>query len=338
MKNALSHTLLKQVRDAGILRAGMRVGVAVSGGADSVGLLLLLRDLRTELGLVLSAVHFNHKLRGNSSERDQQFVSALAEKLGITLHLGQAEVAAKAKFEKANLEDAARRARYQFFARLTSESIVDVVATAHSMDDQAETVLAHIIRGTGIAGLAGIHPITDKVIRPLLGIRRADLRKYLRRKKQSWREDATNRDVARNRARMRKKLLPLLEKQFNPAAVEHLALLAGRALEHSRLVESLAEQLMQRCVRFAGTAAEVPVADLLNPLALGSREPSVLQARLVAKIVEHVKQHRGQILAVHLEAVLRLARTGENGKRIQLPAGVDAIKKHDALVFENRKT
>jgi len=241
--------LLNNFRKQGLLRAGERVGVAVSGGADSIALLRLLLDLREGLGVVLSVVHFNHKLRGKASDKDEAFVTALAEKFGLSLHLGHTDVAKKAKQEKTNLEDAARRSRYAFFNKLTDGGMVDVVATAHTADDQAETVLAHILRGTGLAGLAGIHPVTnDGIIRPLLRVRRSDLRSYLRSKKQPWREDATNRDTSRQRARMRKKLLPLLEKEFNPKAVEHLGMLAQLALEDEAFLATLARE---KCAEMA---------------------------------------------------------------------------------------
>src|SRR5215831_8147547 len=183
MAAPFSKQVLLSIRKEEMLRAGHRVGVAVSGGADSVALLRLLLDLRAEIGIVLSAVHFNHKLRGKASDKDEAFVAGLAEKFGLTLHIGHADVARKAKQEKRNLEDAARRARYAFFKKLTDSGLVDVVATAHTADDQAETVLAHILRGTGLAGLAGIHPVTkDGIVRPLLEVRREELRKYLRAK------------------------------------------------------------------------------------------------------------------------------------------------------------
>ena len=146
--------LIAHFKKRELLRAGDRVGVAVSGGADSVALLRLLLELRDELGVVLSVVHFNHKLRGKASDRDESFVARLAEKFGLTLHVGRGDVARKAAQEKANLEDAARRARYEFFKKLTEGGLVDCVTTAHTADDQAETVLAHILRGTGLAGLA----------------------------------------------------------------------------------------------------------------------------------------------------------------------------------------
>jgi tRNA(Ile)-lysidine synthase len=319
-------------------RPGLKVGVGVSGGADSVALLTLLVKMRAELGVVASAVHFNHHLRGKASDADEKFVATLAEKFAVTLHLGRGDVGGKAKREKANLEDAARRARYGFFARLAEQGVADVVATAHTMDDQAETVLAHILRGTGIAGLAGIHPVTACVVRPLLTFRRQELRKFLRRQKQSWREDATNRDTTRMRARMRKKLLPLLEREFNPAVIEHVAGLAERAREQAAFVEHLSKQLFERLVVLDGNVARISIAELLNPLKFTQDEGcEVLRAKLILDIVERVRQRRGQILAGHINAIVHLARKEERGKRLQLPGGVDVLRERDSLAFVWRR-
>jgi tRNA(Ile)-lysidine synthase len=331
--------LTDRLKELAWFRPGLKIAAAVSGGADSVALLTLLAELRSELGIVVSAVHFNHKLRGKAADADENFVTALAEKFGVTLHVGRADVAGKAKREKANLEDAARRARYGFFERLAAQGVVEVIATAHSMDDQAETVLAHILRGTGIAGLSGIHPVAGRVARPLLGFRRAELRKYLRTKRQKWREDATNRDTARTRARMRKKLLPLLAKQFNRAVVEHLAGLAERARAHSSFVEHLAGQLFEKNVTLEGNAARIATAELLHPLETTQEDAAnVLRARLIQEIIERTRQRRGQISAGHIEAIVRLAKTGESGKRLQIPGGIDVLRKKDALLFQPRQT
>src|SRR5438874_6705399 len=246
------------------VRPGDRVGVAVSGGADSVALFLLLLELREKLGMVLSVVHFNHKLRGKASDADEQFVANLGAKYGLELHCASADVAKKAKKERANLEDAARRARYEYFRSLVDSGACHRIAVDHSADDQAETVLAHILRGTGLAGLGGIHPVAHPVFRPLLTIRRAELRAYLRRKKQSWREDVTNRDTKRMRARIRKKLLPLLQKQFQPAIVEHLATLAELAREDEAFLDDLTEARARAVVQESGGLARIGINDLLR--------------------------------------------------------------------------
>jgi len=137
-----------------MLRPGDRVGVAVSGGADSVALLLLLLELRDRLGIVLSVVHFNHKLRGKASDADEEFVSKLAAKHGLEFHSASVYVAKKARKERANLEDAARRARYDYFRSLVESGVCGRITVAHTADDQAETVLAHLLRGRASQGSA----------------------------------------------------------------------------------------------------------------------------------------------------------------------------------------
>jgi tRNA(Ile)-lysidine synthase len=315
----------------------MKLAAAVSGGADSVALLTLLAETRSPLGFVLSAVHFNHGLRGKASELDEKFVVALAEKFGVTLHIGRGDVAGKALREKSNLEDAARRARYSFFEQLSGQGLLEAVATAHTMDDQAETVLAHILRGTGIAGLAGIHPSAASVRRPLLDFRREELRKYLRRKKQPWREDATNRDTNRSRARMRKKLLPLLVKEFNPAAIEHLAGLATRAREQAQFVDCLAHKILETLVTRSESSARISITGFLDPANLGQSEAAAtVRAALAHKIVAQLKTKQGQLSALHLDSIVRLAQLGEPGKRIQLPGGVDVLHEKDDILFRKR--
>jgi tRNA(Ile)-lysidine synthase len=305
--------------------AGDRVGIAVSGGADSVALLRLLLDLQSTLGVVLSVIHLNHKLRGPAADTDERFVAKLAELHGLEFFLERVNVAAKAKREKLNVEDAARRSRYEFFASLVNQGQVRCVATAHTADDQAETVLAHILRGAGLAGIGAIHPKSGDVVRPLLGIRRATLRVYLKEKKQTWREDATNRDTTKLRARIRRKLLPLLEKQFQPATVEHLAALAQFAREDDGFLEEVAEV---RCA----IAAKKTTDALAIPLDQFQGQPSICR-RMVRYIVKEVKPRAGELGARQVEAVLGLAESGENGKSLQLPGGVEIRRERDELVF-----
>jgi len=321
------------------------VGVAVSGGADSVALLLLLVELRSKLGIVLSVVHFNHKLRGRASDGDEVFVAKLAAKHGLEFHSASADVVKKAKNERANLEDAARRARYDYFRSLVESGTCTKIAVAHTADDQAETVLAHLLRGTGLAGLGGIHPVCGPVIRPLLSVRRSELRRFLGARKQTWREDVTNRDTKRMRARIRKKLLPLLEKQFQSEIVEHLATLAGLAREDEAFLDALADERLQSQVQTNKEGARIAVNDLIQPWRKGgfntantedpegAEKTKALSTRIVRRIVESVKPRAGQLGANHVEAVLELARCGQSGTSLALPGGIEVRKERDALVF-----
>jgi tRNA(Ile)-lysidine synthase len=319
------------------LKPGLRLGVAVSGGADSVALLRLLLELRERLGIVVSVVHFNHKLRGKASDLDEAFVAKLAEKFGLSLHFSRADVAAKARRDKANLEDAGRRARYGFFQRLIDSEILDRVATAHTLDDQAETVLAHVLRGTGLAGLGGIHPQTPSAVRPLLFARRNNLRAYLRSKKQPWREDATNRDTARMRSRIRKKLLPLLAKQFAPEIAVHLATLAGNARADEALLASVTQQKFAAISTRDPGGIRIPAGPLLDLTNGASSQESeaciALARRIIRCAAEQVRERPGQWSSVHVDEVLDLAIRGENGKLLQLPGGVEVRRDRDTLLF-----
>jgi tRNA(Ile)-lysidine synthase len=339
VRSNLSQELLKHIRSAEFLRPGDRLGVAVSGGADSVALLLLLLELREKLGIVLSVVHFNHKLRGKASDADEKFVAKLAAKHGLDIHSESLDVAKKAKKERANLEDAGRRARYDYFRSLVESGTCRRIAVAHTADDQAETVLAHILRGTGLAGLGGIYPVAGPIVRPLLNVRRSDLRRFLHTQKQTWREDATNRDTKRMRARIRKRLLPLLEKQFQSAIVEHLATLANLAREDEAFLDAYVEGRVKALVQPDGEGARIATGDLFEPREEKKLNPENMEAtralskRMVRRMVESIKPGPGQLGAPHVEAVLELARNGQNGSSLSMPGGVEVRRERDALIF-----
>jgi tRNA(Ile)-lysidine synthase len=253
----LAKRLLGYIREQELLGAGDRIGVAVSGGIDSVALLRLLLELRSELGIVVSVVHFNHKLRGAASDGDQEFVANLAREHGLEFYCASGDVAQVAAEAHGGTEAAARELRYRFFGSLLGSGddfgesaspapLLDKIATGHTRDDQAETVLMRIIRGTGPRGLGGIYPRImveqreaereedaheddeshGEIVRPMLGMRRHELEKYLADLKQPWREDPSNADYKFTRNRVRGLVLPLLEREFNPGVVDGLTELA----------------------------------------------------------------------------------------------------------------
>jgi tRNA(Ile)-lysidine synthase len=345
VRPTLSKELLKHIQTEQFLEPGERVGAAVSGGADSAALLLLLLELRDKLGIVLSVVHFNHKLRGKASDADELFVKKLAAKHGLEFHTASLHVAKKAKKERANLEDTARRARYDYFRSLAESGVCTRVAVAHTADDQAETVLAHLLRGTGITGLGGIHPFAGPVVRPLLNIRRSELRAYLRARKQTWREDLTNRDTRRMRARIRKKLLPLMAKQFQPEIVGHLVTLANLARDDEAFWHAITEERVRALAQKSDGQVQIAVKDLFKPwkeknpntenaeTTENLEETRALSKRMVRRIVKEVKPRAGQLGARHVEAVLELARSGQNGCALSLSGGVEVRRERDTLVF-----
>ena len=268
----VAHKLLGFIRKHRLLKAGDRLAVAVSGGVDSAALLRLLLELRGDFGIVLSVVHFNHKLRGEESDADERFVAELARTHGLEFRRGEGDVRACAD-TGLSLEAAARKLRYEFFGELLRERPLDRIATAHTLDDQAETVLLRLARGAGTRGLAGIYPrvaeaacartqiprfarddigggddiFQPSIIRPLLGVRRAELVGYLGEIGQGWREDSSNlsRDHARNR--VRQELLPWVEINLNPSVRERLAETAEIAREEEAYWQREIEPLLVQC-------------------------------------------------------------------------------------------
>lgn len=211
------------------LRAGMRVAVAVSGGADSVALLRALVGAAPEIGLALSVAHVHHGIRGAEADEDARFVADLAAQLGLVLHLHRGDAPAAAASARQSLEEAARHLRYAWFRDLLAQGKADAVATAHTLDDQAETVLHRLIRGAWTEGLGGIHPVIacagGSILRPFLEVRRAEIVAWLRAIGQPWREDASNQDARFTRNRIRHQLLPQLA-AWNPRIAGQLAHMA----------------------------------------------------------------------------------------------------------------
>jgi tRNA(Ile)-lysidine synthase len=262
--------------DRSFFSPGERVAVAVSGGADSVALLLAMHQANHEerngravgLGIGLSAVHVHHGIRGAEADADEEFVRALCAKLDLPLHLHRADVPAHAKKHNETMEEAARNVRYAVFRELCGSGAVSTVATAHTLSDQAETVLMKLLRGAWTSGISGIHPVLElqpkgRVVRPLLAVTRAEVEEFLRAQAQPWREDASNADAAYTRNRIRHELLPSLRAE-NPKLDTTLANLAEVArAEQAHWQAELAGLLPQvlmpgRSVRGGGRAASGP--------------------------------------------------------------------------------
>ena len=235
------------------IRPGDRICVAISGGADSVALLLNIHAANTatreSLGIGLSAAHVHHNLRGAEADADQLFVEDLCISLDIPLHLHQADVPARVAKSGETIEEAARNARYEFFTTLLASGHADSILTAHTLDDQAETVLMKFLRGAWTEGLSAIHPVVTlqkgKILRPFLQTRRTEIESFLKQSNQSWREDSSNTDTTFTRNKVRHELLPQL-RAYNPNLDQTLANLAELAREEeSRWQTELSRVLPQ---------------------------------------------------------------------------------------------
>ncbi len=293
---------------------GQRVGVAVSGGADSVFLLHALR----ELGFQLSVIHIEHGIRGQASIDDAEFVAQLAANFGLPFHIQRIDVPAI----DGNLEEAARNARQAFYAELIASGIVDRVATGHTRSDQAETVLYRILRGSGLTGLSGILPVTrEKIVRPLLEIDRGEIESWLRQHEIAWKEDETNQDRTYARNRLRHETLPLLRENFNPqldAALAHLATLA-------RDEEEYWEAELTR--HQPPTPSHQPPVLTASDLA---EAPAALARRLIRRAMELVKGDLRAVDFAHVERVLEMARSNDGHDRFQGP-GLDVCRSFDLI-------
>ncbi|MGB6944807.1 MAG: tRNA lysidine(34) synthetase TilS [Bryobacteraceae bacterium] len=295
---------------------GQRIGVAVSGGADSVFLLQALRQLAPRWNLELSLIHIEHGIRGAASIGDAEFVEQMAATLGLPFHFQRANVPAI----EGNLEEAARNIRQAFYAELIASGAVDRVATGHTRSDQAETVLYRILRGSGLTGLSGILPVTnERIVRPLLEIDRAEIEAWLRQQNFAWKEDETNQDRAYARNRLRHEILPLLRESFNPQLDSALSNLATVARDEEAYWRS----------ELALTRSPIPnTQSLILPVGELAVAPRALARRTIRRAMELVKGDLRGIDFAHVERVLEMALSADGHDRVQAP-GLDICRSFD---------
>lgn len=305
----------------GMFPQGGAILCALSGGVDSMALLTLLLELRELRDLRVSAAHYNHQLRGAESERDAAFVRDWCRRQGVPLTLGRGDVAAQAARTGRGIEDAARRLRYAFLEK-TAQDQNALIATAHNAGDNAETVLLHLLRGSGLDGLAGISPRRGKLCRPLLACPRPDLEAYLAAKGVPHIEDSSNADVTYRRNRLRREVMPVLE-EMNPGFSCRLAENLGHLRADRDFLDGLGRDLAQRGTRTAEGIA-LPVQALREA-------PRPVAVRGVKAVLAELG--RWEHSAAHLEAVLDLAQSPRPAGQLSLPQGLRVRREYDRLLF-----
>jgi len=330
-RTTIEFRFLEAIARHEMVRRGDRVLVAVSGGSDSVALLALLHDAAPGLGIDLHVAHLNHGWRGRAAARDAAFVERLARRLGIPCTLGAADPAAPpatppGERRQSSREARARTERLAFLRSTATAAGAGRIALGHTVDDQAESFLMRLLRGSGARGLSGTWPVVDGLfIRPLLGLHRRDLRAWLGARGLRWREDATNRDLTLTRNRVRRRLIPFLEREFSPAAVALIA----RAADLLRAEESLLSTMAQGT--YDWVARKGPDGVALEAASLESL-PLPFRRRLVRLAVRDARGHLRGITARHVEAVLTLTH-GPGAAALDLPGGLRASRRGGALLF-----
>lgn len=314
-----------QIEKYRMIEKGDHVIAGISGGADSVCLLFMLLELKSRIPFSLTAVHVEHGVRGSDSLEDARFVQRLCERELVPFVCRRVDVPALAKERRVSVEEAGRMARYEVFEETADELGGTKIAVAHNQNDNAETILLNLFRGTGIRGMCGIPPVRGKIIRPLLCLERREIEKYLAETGREYRHDSSNDcgDYTRNRIRLH--ILPLAEQEINSETVSHLAESAGLLRETEEFITGEAKKLKERCVGPDSGSGELTV--LLREFNAANK---VLKRYVIRMCLEELAGSLKDLTRTHVEAVLSLAE-GETGRQAVLPDGITAYKNYGSL-------
>lgn len=317
-------TVVRYIRDQHMAGPGNKILVGVSGGADSIALLHILKQWCADNGGQLAAAHLNHGLR-SQADQDEQLVKEICLRWDIPCYTKKENVAALAAQNKKSLEEAGRDCRYQFFRELADQLKFDRIATAHHQNDQAESVLLHLLRGSGIRGLQGIRPVNGQLIRPLLCVTRQDIENYIQENQLPFCQDLTNDDPAFVRNRIRLQLIPYLQEHFNPRIVEALNRLAVIAQEENAALDEIALRQWPQISRWQETAIELDIQQL-------TQEPSALQSRLILRALQEVSG-QGDWSQEDLLRIRDILNKPGSNLRLHLAGGIRVGKVYEKLVF-----
>lgn len=311
----------KTVNSLGMFVPGEKIVAGVSGGADSMALLCVLR----ELGANVVVSHFNHRLRGDESSADAEHVRKATERYGLVFEYAEADTEAFRKKEGLSTEDAARKLRYDFFNDVVKKHSAARVATGHTLNDQAETVIMRLLRGSGSLGLSGIRPSRGDVIRPLINVTRDEVKEYLRSRGVEWREDSTNISDRFLRNRIRNELVPLLE-TYNPDTQRVLSRLATVCSVESDFIRSEAARRFESVVSSGPGCFFGKAADLAS-------QPDALRLSIMRKAVSDLKGNLLGISSKHIFAAEELLKSSGPATSIDLPGGIVFCRGHGVFLF-----
>ena len=316
-----------------MLTCGDRVIAGVSGGADSVCLFLMLLELREKIGFDLIAVHVHHGLRGEAADQDQQFVEALCEQHRIPLEIFRVNLESIAKKRKQSLEEAGRMVRREAFDSVCKKYGGNKIALAHHQNDNAETLLWNLSRGTGLDGLGGIRPVNGKFIRPLLCMNRKEIEEYLAKRKQSYCIDETNAGTDYTRNKLRHLVLPILEEQVNSAAVRHMNETMEQIWELQEYMQEQVEAAYQECVQeHFEKACWIQIQQKSF-----ETFPELIKKMVIRKGMEQVGGKKRDLSHKHVDVMMELMNK-QVGRTLDLPYEMHAKRNYEGIRLEKRRT
>lgn len=329
MEKHFIKTIAKTIFDHDMIDQKDTVLAAVSGGPDSVALVLSLLALKEKYTITIGIIHLNHLLRGEESLRDENFVKNLADTLGLPFHDRQKDVKAYAGSRRLSIEEAGREARYNFFNQIAKNHGYTKIALGHTKDDNAELVLMNLLRGAGPKGLSGIPPIRDnRYIRPLIRVSKAKILAFLKLKKQTYVFDSSNKDMQYLRNNIRHNLIPHLQSEYNPDIIDALDRLSNILKQEENFWDAETKIQFNHCLIKANNSSLVFSKTLLSNL-----HPALLN-RVLRSAIQKIKKDLKRISLAHIEGIIEFCFYTSSGISLDLPGQIRVYKKKDTITIK----
>ncbi|MDI3508826.1 MAG: tRNA(Ile)-lysidine synthase [Clostridiales bacterium] len=329
--SSVQNRVMSYIRKYKMIQPGQKIVVGVSGGPDSSALLHVLMSLRDKLDAELIVAHVEHGMRAQQSVEDAQYVISMAQRMGLSVYVKHCDVPSYAKEHGLSQEQAGRIIRYDFFRQICKYRGCNSIAVAHNKDDNAETILLHILRGSGLDGLVGIRPVRGDIIRPLLDIPRIDIEAYCAAAGMNPRRDYTNDDPSYMRNRIRLKLIPFLSQNFNPNIVDSLVRMSHILSDDNEFLSTCVEAAFKRSVHIDDDIAVLHIPDFKSL-------HKALQRRLLRYIISKLKGDADSIEYLHIEQLMVYIEQGCVGQKLTLPADIMAERGNDKVYIYLQST
>jgi len=325
-------TIAKTISDFGMLENKDTILVAVSGGPDSVALVLSLLALKEKHTIKIGIAHLNHLLRGEESLRDETFAKALADRLELPFHSKQEDVKAHAKKHRLSIEEAGRELRYHFFKQVAKNHGYTKIATGHNKDDNAELVLMNLLRGAGPRGLSGIPPIREgRYIRPLIRVSKLQILDFLKLENQTYVFDSSNKDMLYLRNNIRYKLIPHLQSEYNPEIVDALDRLSNILRQEEKFWDSETQKAFQHCLIKTQETCLV-----FSKTKLANLHPALIN-RVFRKAIQKIKKNLKRISLAHINDIIEFCFNKHSGVSLDLPGQIRVYKNHDMIIIKKEE-